>query len=356
MVLRCLIILLLVPQMLWAQSNKNKDEALFKRAKELYTQGKYLESLRLLESRYSFKSKETPSGALILAAWDLEKLGEYVQAQNVIAQILRSRYPNEHQAAMNTYKNEGVDALEDLNPKLLELYHRRAFLLSKIYQQLYHKTSPDKRDEYKKMALMYVDILANQDEYEDDSYEDIPKDIEAFDLKVQRETWQDKFFVSLLWTSWRDRLDLIKPDGDKVDLKSTARGVGLSGGLIIEKWQWRYVLEAQYTSGTAVAGRESSSLNYFEDDVSVWSFGVIPAAHYRPFSGDASVGVCLPLFYRRGSYTEPAGYKIEGLSVLSVGYGLDMNWDFKSFSVVSRFAKLTSMSSSLWQFGLRYNF
>ncbi|GAB4012694.1 MAG: hypothetical protein Fur0010_08820 [Bdellovibrio sp.] len=356
MVLRCILIFLFASSAFGAKANKQRDEDLFRHAKELYSQGKYLQSLRLLESRYSFKSAETPSGALILAAWDLEKLGEYVQAQNLIAQILRSRYGREHQAAMQTYKNEGVDSLEDLNPKLLELYHRRAFLLSKIYQELYFKVDAQKRDEYKKMALMYVDILANQDKYEDETYDQIPKEIEAFELKIERETWKTNFFVSSYWTSWRDRLDLVNPNGDKVALKSTTRGFSLGYGVIIEKWQWRYLLEGQYTQGSAVAGRESSTLNYFEDEVSVRTFGVWPSVQYRPNSGKASIGFSIPLMYRSGNYTEPQGYQLEGLSVFSVGYGLEFNWDLEKISVVSRFAKLTSMSSSLWQLGLRYNF
>ncbi|PIP94173.1 MAG: hypothetical protein COW00_13170 [Bdellovibrio sp. CG12_big_fil_rev_8_21_14_0_65_39_13] len=337
-------------------SKKERDQNLFNDAKLLYSRGKYKESLQMLEARYNFKSKETPSGAMILAAWDLEKLEEYIQAQNLIAEIIRSRFASSHNSVMRQYKSDGAEGIEGIPPKLIEIYHRRAFLLSKIYQQLYFKVAPEKRDDYKRQALMYVEIIANQDDYEDESYEEIPKDIEAFDQKIKEQTWVSQFFMSTAWTSWRDRLDLIVGSGDRISIKSSVRGLSLGAGWSFQKLRWRLLLESQFTYASAVAGRESSTLSYFEPDVKVWSFGIVPAVHYRPFSGDASLGISIPVVYRNGNYTEPAGFVLEGKSILAIGYGFDMNWDLNQWTFFSRVANLSSMSSSYWQFGLRYHF
>lgn len=358
MVLKIMIILsILISVPSWGRtSNKEKDQNLFTDAKLLYTRGRYKESLKMLESRYNFKSKETPSGAMILAAWNLEKLKEYIQAQNLVAEIIRSRFGSAHNSVMRQYKSDGAEGIEDVPPKLIEIYHRRAFLLSKIYQELYFKVTPEKREDFKKQALMYTEIVANQDDYEDESYEEIPKEIEAFDQKIIEQTWVSQFFISTAWSSWRDRLNLLLPSGDRIAIKSSVRGVSLGAGWAFQKLRWRLILESQFTYASAVAGRESSTLSYFEPDVKVWSLGIWPAIHYRPFSGDASVGVSLPIIFRNGSYSEPPGYVLEDTSILALGFGFDMNWDMNQWTFFSRVANLSAMSSTYWQFGVRYHF
>jgi len=357
MVLKIIVLALFFSLPSWAiVSIKEKTQNLIHDAKFFYTRGHYKESLQIVESHFNLKSKETSTEVIVLAVSNLEKLKEYTQAQDLIDEIVQSRFTSTHNSVMSSFKSNGADGIEEIPNELTEIYHHQAFLLSKIYQELYFKVSLEERYDLKRQALMYIEIIANQDEYEDETYEEIQKEIESFDQSIKDQTWISQFFVSTGWSSWRDRLDLLIPNENKISIKSSVRGLFIGAGWSFQKLRWRLIGESQFTYASAVAGRESSTLSYFEPDVKVWSLSIWPAIHYRPFSGDASLGISIPIIYRYGDYTEPSGFVLEGKSILAIGYGFEMNWDTKEWTFFSRVANLSSMSSSYWQFGIRYHF
>jgi hypothetical protein len=201
----------------------------FNRAKAAYSKNQFKKAISLLTKGFNLRDPSTPGGALALAAYSYEKLERWSNAQKIYAYLITRRYKAANNMVIKQYRTSGTDDLPEAPGKLYEYYHKRAEALTQIYTTRYESLSPKLRQLYKKTALMYVAILDDSD-YEDDSYDTISERLEKYDKDLKDSIYQPSWFVKSSYISWRDRLQIVFPSGQKSTIESTGEGLCLGGG------------------------------------------------------------------------------------------------------------------------------
>lgn len=327
----------------------------FNRAKSAYNQKNYKKAISLLTKGFNLRDPSTPGGALALAAYSYEKLEKWSNAQKIYAYLITRRYKAANNMVIKQYKTSGTDDLPEAPGKLYEYYHKRAEALTQIYLTRYESLSPKVRQLYKKTALMYVAILDDSD-YDDDSYDTIGERLEKFDKELKDSIYKPSWFVKSSYISWRDRLQLVFPSGQKSTIESTGEGLCIGGGWRYENEFFEFNLNGCYAGASMTVGKENSSITYFQKGVTSTAVIAGPSILWKPKSKGASFGVNLPFVYRTGDYSEPTGFVLEDVTIFTYGYLLEAGWRFTKWGFFTKFGKIKRLSSSLWMFGTQYTF
>jgi len=111
-----------------------------------------------------------------------------------------------------------------------------------------------------------------------------------------------------------------------------------------------------YAVSTMTAGKENSSVSYFQTGVVSTALMVGPSILWKPRSKGAAFGIHLPAVYRSGDYTEPPGFTLEDAFIFTYGYLLQADWRFETWGIFTKFGKISRFGSSFWSLGAMYSF
>lgn len=339
----------------YALPGTSQDQRVFDQAKAAFKAQNYQGTLTIINRRFNLKDPKTPTGALSLAGFSYEKLGQYSNAKKIYQYLLKKRYRTMNKKIVGAFKSGNLDEFEEAPSSVLEIYHRLADVLSLLYKERYEKLNPRLRELYKKNALTYVSILEETD-YDDDSYDVIPDRFEKFEQEFKAKTYRSGWFIQSSYVSWRDRLDLLYPNGDKATIESTGEGTCVGGGWRYENDYWEYNLNGCYAISSMTAGKENSSISYFQQGVRSTALIVGPSILWKPKSKGAAFGVHLPIVYRTGDYSEPTSFTLEDTTIFTYGYLLQADWRFEKWGIFTKFGKISRFSSSFWSLGAMYSF
>ncbi|MBK26413.1 MAG: hypothetical protein CME70_20605 [Halobacteriovorax sp.] len=340
-------------------SAAGSDNRIFSQAKKAYSDGNYESVISILRRRYDFRDSQTPYGALTLAAYSYEKLGKLRNAQHIYTFLIKRRFKSINNEIISAYKNQdGAEDLPEAPEKLYSYYFKRGDLLSKIYVRDGRYMSEKRKKLYKETATSYAEIVGESDyEPEDDGdAEEIITRMEAAEKKWEMETFKWGWFGSLHYLTWRDKLKITTPTGTSVDIRSTAEGWCLGGGLKYENSWWQWNINGCYAAMSATVGNDSNLVNYFQKDVPASAFFMGAGGFWKPNAMDAAIGLNIPLMYRSGDYTEPVGYQLDNTSTLSYGWLIEAQWNWGKLAYSLKFGKINKFSSSMLFIGGLYNF
>jgi hypothetical protein len=350
MVLVKTLLLLMLSTTIFAQ-----DNVIFKKAKRAFNQGKYRRSLKILKKRYNIKSTKTPSGALLLAGYNFEKMERWKNAGKIYKALINSRFKSSHKKVMRAYNvlNKREDDLPQLPNKLYLYYHRLAEVYSQLYVKNFDKMGKERAAHYRSRALMLFHISDNSDDYDGDGLEDIPTRFDEFDQLKKDLIYKSGWFVSSGYLSLKDKLS-VTPAGDKSsDIESTNEGWCLGGGYKVENAFWQWNLNGCYS--TTVANVGSTAINFFEKEVPITVIMLGPAALWKPLSGDVALGLNLPIIYRFGYQSNSSNFALDGEQVFSYGFLLEFQWKYNQWDWVSKFGRFSKFASSTWILQINYN-
>ncbi len=331
------------------------DRRLFSQAKSAYKSGQYAQVISILNRRYNLKDPKTPGGALALAAYSYEKMGQWKNAEKIYAYLITQRYKGANHQMIGAYRSGNVEDAPEIPNKLYAYYHRRAESLTQLYVRDYYTLNDRLRGLYKKTALMYVAILEESD-YEDDSYDTIPERLEKFATEVKSKEYRSSWFVQSSYVSWRDKITIIFPDGTKANIDATGEGSCLGGGWRYENDYWEVNFNGCYAVASMTAGKENANISYFQKGVPSTAIIGGPSFLWKPKSKGAAFGVQLPFVYRSGAYESTPGATLEETTIFTYGYLLQADWRFEKWGIFTKFGKIQRFSSSLWSLGAMYSF
>lgn len=340
-------------------SAAGNDSRLFEQAKATFAKGNFESTISILRRRYDFRDSSTPYGALTLAAYSYEKMGKLKNAQHIYTFLIKRRFKSINNEIIAAYKLENsADDLPEAPEKLYSYYYKRGNLLSQIYVRDGRYMSTKRKSLYKNTATSYAEIVGESDyEPEDDGDADeIISRMEAADKNWEMETFKWGWFASLHYLTWRDKLKIVTPSGTSVDIRSTAEGWCLGGGLKYENSWWQWNVNGCYAAMSATVGNDSTVVNYFQKDVPATAYFVGAGGFWKPNAMDATIGFNIPLMYRSGDYTEPAGYQLDNTSTLSYGWLVEAQWNWNRMAYSLKFGKINKFSSSMLFIGALYNF
>lgn len=334
------------------------DQRIFSKAKRAFKNKQFETVISILRKRYNFKDPSTPFGALILAAYSYEKMGKLKNAQHTYTFLIKRRFKKINKKIIKTYRSSGTDDLPEAPNKLYGYYYKRGDLLSRIYVRDLKKMSQKRRQLYKETAKAYSEIVDDSD-YEIKGNGDAEEIVARMDfadktLKMEKFNWG--YFASLHYITWRDKLTITTPSGASADIQSTAEGLCIGGGLKYENAWWQMNLNGCYASAFVTVGNDSQTVNYFQKNVPATAYFAGFGALWKPLAMDAAIGLNIPLIYRTGGYTEPPGYQLDNTSILSYGWLLEAQWDWKKYTYSLKFGKMNKFSSSTILIGGLYNF
>lgn len=339
-------------------SAASDDQKVFAAAKKAFASEQYEQTISILRRRYDFRDANTPYGALTLAAYAYEKMDKLKNAQHIYTFLIKRRYKSMNNEIIAEYKRNGTDDLPEAPEKLLSYYYKRGDLLSKIYVRDGRYMSTKRKKLYKNTATSYAEIVGDSDyEPEDDGdADDIITRMENADKNWQMETFKWGWFASVHYLTWRDKLTITTPSNVTIDIRSTAEGWCLGGGLKYENDWWQWNVNGCYAAMAATVGNDSQVVNYFQKDVGASAFFAGAGGFWKPMAMDATIGINIPLMYRTGDYTEPAGYILENTDTFSFGYLIEAQWHWNKWSYSMKFGKINKFSSSMLFAGVLYNF
>lgn len=359
-------VLLLVAMLLFSlfisqgiNAQTSQEAKVFEQAKKRFFEGNYESTISILRQRYDFRDAGTPYGALTLAAFSYEKLGQIKNAQHIYTFLIKRRFRSINNEIISAYKTQkSADDLPEAPEKLYSYYFKRGDLLSQIYVRDGRYMSAKRKKLYRDTAVSYAEIVGESDYESDEDLdpEDIISRMDDADKNWEMETYKWGWFTSVHYLTWRDKLKITTPSGTSVDIRSTAEGWCLGGGLKFENAWWQWNVNGCYASMSATVGNDSEVVNYFQKDVPSSAFFMGLGGFWKHNAMDAAIGINLPLMYRSGDYTEPAGYQLDNTSTLSYGYFIEAQWNWKSFAYSVKFGKINKFSSSMLMIGGLYNF
>jgi len=353
MVLKSLILTLVLvsSQASFAQRINRQQKVAFKKSKQLYKDKLYQQAIDMLSSQFQLSSSDTPSGALTLAAYSYEKLGEFNSAIKLYYALIQASYKLKNSEIIQSYKSEGTDDLPEGPDKLYLYYHRIAESMVNLYLRDYEKLSAREKEVIRKRATMYVEILG-ESEYEDDSYDNIIERFEKHDKYLVDVVFHSSWFLSASYISYRNQLSIKRQsDGLVVPINSTVDGLCIGGGWKYESAFWEYNLNGCFSPATMNVDTDSA-ITYQQTGVSSTTLMVGPSVLWKPKSGDVSIGIHIPFIYNTGDYTVPSGYDISNDTLLTYGYFLETNWKLSNWGIFTKFGKAAQFKSSLWVVGI----
>ena len=349
--LMTLIILLISSQEIGAKSIGHEEKLAFKKAKQLYKDQLYRQSIEMLSSQFQLHSSETPKGALTLAAYSYEKIEEYSTAIKIYYLLIKTYYKSKNSEIIQSYKTSGTDDLPEAPNKLYLYYHRIAESMVQIYLRDYEKLSEKDRQALRAKARMYVEILG-ESEYEDDSYDTVTERFEKHDKYLVDVVYHSGWFLSTSYISYRNELSIQREsDGLVVPINSTVDGLCIGGGWRYENAFWEYGINGCFSPATMNVDTDSS-VTYQQSGVGSTTLIVGPSFLWKPKSGDVSIGFHIPFIYNTGDYTVPTGYTISDDTLLTYGYFLETNWKLSNWGLFTKFGKASQFKSSLWMVGI----
>ncbi len=338
-----------------AETISHQQSLVFKKAKQLYKDELYRQVLEMLGTQFKLSSGEAPSGALTLAAYSYEKLEDYDAAIKIYQALIQKNFSSLNQEMMEKFQESGTDDLPDPKKKLSLYYHRIADALLKVYLRDYDKLDSSARESLRNKANMYVEIIGEDDDYEDESYDEITEQFEKHDKFLVDSVYHASWFLSSAYISYRNQLSIQRQsDGLVVPINSTVDGMCIGGGWRYENAFWEYSINGCYSPATMNVDTDSA-VTYQQSGVSSTTFMVGPSLLWKPKSGDVSVGIHIPIIYNTGDYTVPAGYDIENQTLLTYGYFVETNWKLSQWGIFTKFGKAAEFKSSLWMAGISLN-
>ena len=357
MVLRIFIILLSFSTFSAPLKITKNEKRLFKTAKSSFKKGYYDDTLAVLTRAFNLNDSRTPSGALTLAAFSLEKLKRWNEAEKIWGILILNHYKNANRIIISAYKNGSFEGDEEVNEKLWTAYHRRAESLTQMILNPRFKLSPKVESLYKKTALMYAAILEETD-YEDDTYDTIPERIEQFYKDIEAKTYRSSWFINSSYVSWRDNVKLVRNTGEVINLTSTGEGTCFGGGWRYENDYWETSFNGCYAFTSQTIGNDDTTdnINYFQKGVSATALVAGPSFLWKPASKQASLGINIPFVYRSGSYEDPNNGTLEDTTIFTYGFLLQLDWRLTKWGITTKFGKLQRFSSSFWSLGAMYTF
>tara|TARA_R110002072_G_scaffold276051_1_gene437638 strand:- start:406660 stop:407739 length:1080 start_codon:yes stop_codon:yes gene_type:complete len=335
----------------------NKAQQTFKKAKSAFSKNRYSVSLKILQSHFDLQSNTAPSGALILGAWNYHHLGDYYESQKIWAHIIRKKYRRMNKKVVASYnKNKSVDFLpDDIPEKLLEYYFERyknmIEYMIKRYDLLSEVTSKNLYD----ALIMYKEILIEQ-EVNEDEVEKLWEKLENYKVEREKVIYKNNYYLYTGLLSYKDSLKIKTPSGAEYDISSSSQGWCLGLGRQYENAFIRYAIEGCFGNQTTTVGTDSDEINYFQKNVPSVTFLVTPKVSWRTPSQNSYIGVGLPLFYRKGDFTEPTGFEITEKSLVTYGLTVHGQWQIQKYALFFQFGKISKFSSSLWMAGFHYHF
>lgn len=360
MVLRILPLIFLLSLSLsttsFARRVSPSQKKAFARAKTLFKRNLFGPTIHTLKSSFSLKSRNTPPGALILAAYSYEKLGKWSQVVKTYNLLIRATYNRKNRKIIRRFLKKGADNLPKAPKKLYRYYHRLAESMLQFYLHNRKKLSTKQRKKLHKRVAMYVEILSDSD-YEDDSYDTIMERFEQYDKYIAQTLYHSNWFVSASYISFRNQLSLQRQgDGLVIPITSTAEGTCLGGGWRYQNAFWEYSINGCFSSASMnVSADANSSIAYKQSEVPGLLLMLGPSVLWKPSSGDFSIGINLPFIYNYGGYTVPTGYDINNQTLLTYGYFLESNWKLPKWGFFTKLGKAAKFKSTIWVLGISYN-
>ena len=335
-----------------AKAITHEQKINFKKSKQLYKDELYQQTIEMLSTQFDLNSPKTASGALTLAAYSYQKLEDYAASNKVYRTLINKGFKKLDEEMMKSYSEDGTDDLPEASHKLYFYYHKMAQNLLKIYLRDYKTLELKAREQMRARASMYVEILGEADDYEDDSYDEITEQFEKHDKFLVDSVYHSSWFFSSSYISYRNQLSIQRQsDGLVVPINSTVDGLCIGGGWRYENAFWEYSLSGCYSPATMNVDTDSS-VTYQQTGVSSTTFMIGPSFMWKPKSGDVSVGIHIPIIYNTGDYTVPTGYDIADDTLLTYGYFLETNWKLSDWGLFTKFGKAAQFKSSLWMVGI----
>lgn len=341
-----------------------EDKKIFQKAKDFFKNRDYQKSLDHIKDHFNIKDSNVPVGALTLAGFNYEKLGELKKAKNIYQYVLKRNYREQNKIIMDAFKNEKLDDIVGKYKRVYIIYHRFAEVMSLLYITQYEKLEESLKQSYKDKALRYVSIL-EEIEYEDDSYDVIAERFEKFEQELKARQYKSRWYLESSYVSWKDQFQLNSSAGSKLDIEATSEGTCLGAGWRYYNAYWEYGLNGCYAiaSGTAAKTPDStSSLDYSQSGITTTALFLGPTIMYRPKSNNSGFGIHLPAVWRKGEYSVPepdlstgTTYSIEGSSLFTLGVVFQGEWSLESWGINTKFGKILKGTSTFWSIGFSYN-
>lgn len=357
MVLKLLFIFAILFQNQAYAKNSRKGRA-FISAKNSYNKMLYRKSLKTLSRSFNFESNKTPIKVLSLAAKNFEKIKDPLKAYKIYSFIIWLKYKDINEETTSSYiENSNTDDLpDDIPNKLQEIYFRQLIIFSNFYKKRYQENDLNKLKQLKNKISMYADILI-EIEYKEDKVEKILNRIERFETKLTDNKYHSYYSLRLGLVTWKDIIQLTKTSTEDItEIRSTAEGLSLCGGLKKENAFFIFKASLCYASASADVGRKTEDIDYFQENVLITMYSIMPQVLWKPYNGDTAIGISVPLIYRSGDYTEVKGYTLENTEITTYGYLITFLWMIDPISIELQFGKIKKFSSSFWDLGIIYNF
>ncbi len=312
---------------------RSKKQVVLKTAKSLYSQKKYVQSIKLIAKYYSIKrTNKMPTSLLYLLALNFQKVNRHTNAIYFFNQLIKHHFLRKHIEVLKAYKREEVYDVDI--PKILNsIYFHQAL----SYYALYNKTN---RTGNADKAVQYFTIC---DEVGfNNSCDDYIENINQKKEYAIKSIDNFEFFISAGTLVFQDSLNLKnEANGEDNDILANNSTICYGAGLRYGNAFRGYFASGCIFSGTAtVEEAESSTVSYKQAGVPV--AGVLSEVGYyiKPFSEKTRLGLSIPVMLRNGSYQEPSGYSFENKSQTSYGLSLNSSWEISFFELQFKLANL----------------
>ena len=322
----------------------------FRNAKIAFKKGLYDTSLTYLKDRYSFRSLNTPTGALELGALANEKLGYNKEALFIYSLLIKKKYERTNRDVIRAYRSDGnADNIpDDIDEKLSFYYYRKAHNAKVLFDE-------SNNDFYFKAATMYAAVCMEGDHYEDEA-EELFEAASERSNEYKRLTFKKSYNALISYMTWQNELTLTSNSGTSQEIKSTTEGTCLGGGIEYANAYVVYRIDGCLAFASATVGEDSADIDYFQSKVSERALFVFPGVRWKPAAGSVSIGLSTPLVYRVGDFTEPDGFTVDGKTKIGVGLMIETGWQRQNFGVDLKLGKISGFSSTTMSFGANYKF
>jgi len=323
----------------------------FKKAQIQFKKKHYTKSLSLLNKGYNLKNpKKIPASALFLIAFNYQKLRKYQKSNYYYNHLVKNVYKSRHKKVLKAYKKDAVDDIE--LPRTLGTAYLN---LGKNFYAIFKKHGDFQSA---KKARMYIKICDETDSADEcsDLLEKINRDIKVSKLKRKRY----EFYVQVGRFLFQDRVQ-IKETSSGVTSSLTSNnssicyGAGLRYGSKIKGYDFSgCVLSGTTTVQGVAASQSGTNNNYNQSGVPIAGM-LVEAGYYYAFDQQkARVGASIPILYRAGSYSEPAGYTITDPTAFNYGISLTAGIQLPIIEFQMKLAHMDVANSLLLNFV--YNF
>lgn len=240
--------------------------------------------------------------------------------------------------------------------KLPYYYYKLAFLNAQLFASSNSYMPAPERIKYKKNAEGYIGLSkkVKTDEEEIKLIEELIQE----KIKIEDDlSYKTNWYALLDVISWQDRVYLKNlSTNQKFNLLSTAIGSSLGAGKRWSNSRYEFNVEGSYTFATSTISNDGAGPTYLQSSVPVNSLIVGPGMYYKGFSDKVFVGIHLPISYRSGDWTVPAGYEFQKDQQLGAGYFFQVKFMISKIAIQTRLGKIFPNPGSHWSIGALYDF